>query len=204
MMMSIIRSMIKTHLMFFTKTKVWERDGKTNKFFSSSSSVVLRRRSTTNNERKTDRHSFFFFFFSLFLPCTDERTKRRRSQGGKREAAFFIILLLKFVRAQKSVRISFRPVLSVVVALKDRRLSFRRRMWWEKKKYTHARARREKIRIYAIVPLSAMISSSSSESTSIVVVICDESSNRCKSPIRLSLLFCRKFFLFVHFLFWGV
>ena len=68
----------------------------------------------------------------------------------------------------------------------------------EKEVYT--RARREKIRICAIVPLSAMISSSSSESTSIVAVICDESSNRCKSPIRLSLL-CGEFFLFVHFLF---
>jgi len=43
------------------------------------------------------------------------------------------------------------------------------------KEEEHTRARREKIRICAIVPLSAMISSSSSESTSIVAVIfCDE------------------------------
>ena len=132
-MMSIIRSMIKTRRCFSRKQKFRERDEKTNKFFSSSSSssvVLRRRRSTTNNERRqTDRQilSSLSLSLSLFLPFTDERTKRRRSQGGKREAAFIIILLLKFVRAQKSVRISFRPVLSVVVALKDRRLSFRRR-----------------------------------------------------------------------------
>ena len=46
------------------------------------------------------------------------------------------------------------------------------------KEEEHTRARREKIRICAIVPLSAMISSSSSESTSIVAVVCEkESSN---------------------------
>ena len=48
----------------------------------------------------------------------------------------------------------------------------------EREKEVYICARREKIRICAIVPLSAMISSSSSESTSIVAVVCEkESSN---------------------------
>ena len=93
------------------------------------------------------------------------------------------VLFSKFLRAQKRVRISFRPkvLLSVVFALKkDRRLSFRRSSnVMREKEEEHTRARREKIRICAIVPLSAMISSSSSESTSIVAVIMwSESSNR--------------------------
>ena len=88
---------------------------------------------------------------SLFLPCTYERRTRRRSQEDKQKKMLFArsrlhVLFSKFLRAQKRVRISFRPkvLLSVVVfALKkDRRLSFRRssNVTREKKKYTYARA----------------------------------------------------------------
>ena len=87
---------------------------------------------------------------SLFLPCTHERTfTRRRRQEDKQKKMLFArsrlnVLFSKFLRAQKRVRISFRPkvLLSVVFALKkDRRLSFRRssNVMREKKKYTRAR-----------------------------------------------------------------
>ena len=146
-MMSIIRSMIKTR----RKQKFRERDEKTN--FSlllllllCLSFYVLRRSTTDNERRQTDILSS-----SLFLPRTRERTfTRRRSQEDKQKKMLFArsrlhVLFSKFLRAQKRVRISFRPkVVSVVVfALKkDRRLSFRRSsnvMTREKKKYTRAR-----------------------------------------------------------------
>jgi len=87
---------------------------------------------------------------SLFLPRTHERTfTRRRSQEDKQKKMLFArsrlnVFFSKFLRAQKRVRISFRPkvLLSVVFALKkDRRLSFRRssNVMREKKKYTRAR-----------------------------------------------------------------
>ena len=146
-MMSIIRSMIKTLL---RKQKFRERDEKTN--FSlllllllCLSFYVLRRSTTDNERRQTDILSS-----SLFLPRTHERTfTRRRSQEDKQKKMLFArsrlhVLFSKFLRAQKRVRISFRPkVVSVVFALKkDRRLSFRRSsnvMTREKKKYTRAR-----------------------------------------------------------------
>ena len=143
-MMSIIRSMIKTR----RKQKFRERDEKTN--FSLlllllCLSFYVLRRSTPDNEKKILSSSSS----SLFLPCTHERTfTRRRSQEDKQKKMLFArsrlnVLFSKFVRAQKRVRISFRPkVLSVVFALKkDRRLSFRRssNVKREKKKYTYAR-----------------------------------------------------------------
>ena len=144
MMMSIIRSMIKTR----RKQKFRERDEKTN--FSllllllCLSFYVLRRSTTDNERRQTDILSS-----SLFLPRTHERTfTRRRSQEDKQKKMLFArsrlnVLFSKFLRAQKRVRISFRPkVVSVVFALKkDRRLSFRRssNVKREKKKYTYAR-----------------------------------------------------------------
>ena len=145
-MMSIIRSMIKTR----RKQKFRERVEKTN--FSlllllllCLSFYVLRRSTTDNERRQTDILSS-----SLFLPRTHERTfTRRRSQEDKQKKMLFArsrlhVLFSKFLRAQKRVRISFRPkVVSVVFALKkDRRLSFRRSsnvMTREKKKYTRAR-----------------------------------------------------------------
>ena len=145
-MMSIIRSMIKTR----RKQKFRERDEKTN--FSlllllllCLSFYVLRRSTTDNERRQTDILSS-----SLFLPRTRERTfTRRRSQEDKQKKMLFArsrlhVLFSKFLRAQKRVRISFRPkVVSVAFALKkDRRLSFRRSsnvMTREKKKYTRAR-----------------------------------------------------------------
>ena len=146
-MMSIIRSMIKTR----RKQKFRERDEKTN--FSllllllCLSFYVLRRSTTKNERRQTDILSSSSS--SLFLPRTHERTfTRRRSQEDKQKKMLFArsrlnVLFSKFVRAQKRVRISFRPkVLSVVFALKkDRRLSFRRssNVKREKKKYTYAR-----------------------------------------------------------------
>ena len=52
------------------------------------------------------------------------------------------------------------------------------------------------MRIHALVPRSAMISSSSSESTSIEVVIYDDESNtRSRRPIRLSLFSSAESFL---------
>ena len=150
MMMSIIRSMIKTLL---RKQKFRERDEKTN--FSllllllCLSFYVLRRSTTKNERRQTDILSSSSS--SLFLPRTHERTfTRRRSQEDKQKKMLFArsrlnVLFSKFLRAQKRVRISFRPkvLLSVVFALKkDRRLSFRRssKVTRERKKYTHARA----------------------------------------------------------------
>ena len=142
MMMSIIRSMIKTR----RKQKFRERDEKTNFSLLLCLSFYVLRRSTTDNERRqTDILSS-----SLFLPRTHERTfTRRRSQEDKQKKMLFArsrlhVLFSKFLRAQKRVRISFRPkVVSVVFALKkDRRLSFRRSsnvMTREKKKYTRAR-----------------------------------------------------------------
>jgi hypothetical protein len=133
MMMSIIRSMIKTRRCFSRKQKFRERDEKTNKFFSSSSSssvVLRRRRSTTNNERRqTDRQilsslSLSLSFFRLQMRGRKEEVKKTNAKLLFARSRRF--LFSKFVRAQ-SVRILFCPVLSVVFALKDRRLSFRRR-----------------------------------------------------------------------------
>ena len=166
--------------------------------------------SSIDNQQRKKKDRFFLLLLLSYFRLRMRGRRRRGSQDDKREAAFrtkpFSLIILKVrSRAQKSVRILLRPVvLSVVFALKDRRLSFRRRMWWEKKKYT--RARREKIRICAIVPLSAMISSSSSESTSIEVIIYDDESNtRSRRPLRLSLSsLLPKVFCFVHFLLWSV
>ena len=104
--------------------------------------------SIDNQQRKKDNK---ILSSSLFLPCTDERTKRRRSQEDKRETAFrtkpwcFIIILLKFVRAQKRVRILFCPALSVVSRRSPPFLSSSSNvMMREKEVYTRAR---EKIRI---------------------------------------------------------
>jgi len=103
--------------------------------------------SIDNQQRKKDNK---ILSSSLFLPCTDERTKRR-SQEDKRETAFrtkpwcFIIILLKFVRAQKRVRILFCPALSVVSRRSPPFLSSSSNvMMREKEVYTRAR---EKIRI---------------------------------------------------------
>ena len=103
MMMSIIRSMIKTR----RKQKFRERVEKTN--FSlllllllCLSFYVLRRSTTDNERRQTDILSS-----SLFLPRTHERTfTRRRSQEDKQKKMLFArsrlnVLFSKFLRAQK-------------------------------------------------------------------------------------------------------
>ena len=159
-------------------------------FFVCRFTFYVDRQPTTKEDRQT-----FFLLLSFFRVHMKGRPEEevKKTNAKMLFARSRRVLFSKFVRAQ-SVRISFRPVLSVVFALKDRRLSFRRRMWWEKKKYT--RARREKIRIHAIVPRSAMISSSSSESTSIEAVIYDDESNtRSRRPIRLSLFSSAESFL---------
>ena len=131
-MMSIIRSMIKTRRCFSRKQKFRERDEKPTNFplllLLCLSFYVVDRQPTT----KEDRHSFFFFF-SLSLSFFRLQT-RGRKEVKKTNAKLLLfarsrrVLFSKFVRAQKSVRILFCPVvLSVVFALKDRRLSFRRR-----------------------------------------------------------------------------
>ena len=106
MMMSIIRSMIKTLL---RKQKFRERDEKTN--FSllllllCLSFYVLRRSTTKNERRQTDILSSSSS--SLFLPRTHERTfTRRRSQEDKQKKMLFArsrlnVLFSKFLRAQK-------------------------------------------------------------------------------------------------------
>ena len=75
MMMSIIRSMIKTR----RKQKFRERDEKTNFSLLLCLSFYVLRRSTTKNER---RHSFFFFFFfslsSVYIREEDQKKKSRR------------------------------------------------------------------------------------------------------------------------------
>ena len=107
---------------------------------------VVDRQPTT----KEDRHSFFFFFslsLSLFLPLTDERSKRSR-EDDKREAAAFRTkpsrIILKVRSSSEERSILFCPVvLSVVFALKDRRLSlFRRRVECDemREKEVHTRA----------------------------------------------------------------
>ena len=131
----------------------------------------------------TDRHSFFFSLSSAYT--REDFYQKKKSRRQTEEDAFRtkpssrVILKVpsssgarsNFVSPKSGVR-CFRsqerspPFLSSVVECDD-----------EREKEVHTRARREKIRICAIVPLSAMISSSSSESTSIVAVIfCDESS----------------------------
>ena len=180
MMMSIIRSMIKTLL---RKQKFRERDEKTN--FSllllllCLSFYVLRRSTTKNERRQTDilssssSLSFFRVHTRGLLPEEEvKKTNRRRcfsheavltcySQSSfelRRERSNFVSPKSVGVRCFRSQERS-PPFLSSVLECDER----------EKEVYT--RARREKIRICAIVPLSAMISSSSSESTSIVAVI---------------------------------
>ena len=172
--------MIKTLL---RKQKFRERDEKTN--FSllllllCLSFYVLRRSTTT----KEDRQTFFLLlsFFRVHMRGRPEeevkKTNRRRcfsheavltcySQSSfelRRERSNFVSPKSVGVRCFRSQERS-PPFLSSVVECDD-----------EREKEVHTRARREKIRICAIVPLSAMISSSSSESTSIVAVIfCDE------------------------------
>ena len=207
-MMSIIRSMIKTLL---RKQKFRERDEKTNFSLLLCLSFYVLRRSTTTKE---DRQTFFLLlsFFRVHMRGRPEeevkKTNRRRcfsheavltcySQSSfelRRERSNFVSPKSVGVRCFRSQERS-PPFLSSVLECDER------------EKEVYICARREKIRICAIVPLSAMISSSSSESTSIVAVIfCDESSNRCESlPLRLSLLFCRRtFFCVVQFLFFGV
>lgn len=181
-------------------------------FFVCRFTFYVDRQPTTKEDRQT-----FFLLLSFFrvhmrglLPEEEvKKTNRRRcfsheavltcySQSSfelRRERSNFVSPKSVGVRCFRSQERS-PPFLSSVVECDD-----------EREKEVHTRARREKIRICAIVPLSAMISSSSSESTSIVAVIfCDESSNRCESlPLRLSLLFCRRtFFCVVQFLFLGV
>ena len=177
MMMSIIRSMIKTR----RKQKFRERDEKTNFSLLLCLSFYVLRRSTTKNERRqTDILSSSSS--SLFLPCLHMRgllpeeevkkTNRRRcfsheavltcySQSSfelRRERSNFVSPKSVVVRCFRSQERS-PPFLSSVVECDER------------EKEVYICARREKIRIHAIVPLSAMISSSSSESTSIVAVI---------------------------------
>ena len=139
-MMSITRSMIKTR----RKQKFRERDEKTN--FSlllllCLSFYVLRRSTTTKEDRQT-----FFLLLLLLLSFFRVHTRGGPEEEVKKTNAKLLFarsrrfLFSKFVRAQ-SVRILFCPVLSVVFALKDRRLSFRRssNVMREKKKYTRAR-----------------------------------------------------------------
>jgi len=115
---------------------------------------------------------FFFFFVCRFTFYVDRQQRKKtfflllllllsffrvHTRGGPEEEvkktnakmlfarSRLNVLFSKFLRAQKRVRISFRPkvLLSVVFALKkDRRLSFRRssKVTRERKKYTHARA----------------------------------------------------------------
>lgn len=172
--------MIKTLL---RKQKFRERDEKTN--FSllllllCLSFYVLRRSTTTKEDRQT-----FFLLLSFFrvhmrglLPEEEvKKTNRRRcfsheavltcySQSSfelRRERSNFVSPKSVGVRCFRSQERS-PPFLSSVLECDER------------EKEVYICARREKIRICAIVPLSAMISSSSSESTSIVAVIfCDE------------------------------
>ena len=83
--------------------------------------------------KKKDRFFLLLLLLSFFRLRRMRGRRRGGSQDDKREAAFrtkpFSLIILKVrSRAQKSVRILLRPVvLSVVFALKDRRLSFRRR-----------------------------------------------------------------------------
>ena len=172
MMMSIIRSMIKTR----RKQKFRERDEKTNfSLLLCLSFYVLRRSTTTKEDRQT-----FFLLLSFFrvhmrglLPEEEvKKTNRRRcfsheavltcySQSSfelRRERSNFVSPKSVGVRCFRSQERS-PPFLSSVLECDER------------EKEVYICARREKIRICAIVPLSAMISSSSSESTSIVAVI---------------------------------
>ena len=87
MMMSIIRSMIKTRRCFSRKQKFRERDEKPTNFslllLLCLSFYVVDRQPTTKEEREILSSSL-----SLFLPFTDERTKRSQ-EDDKREAAAF-------------------------------------------------------------------------------------------------------------------
>ena len=131
---------------------------------------------------KEDRQTFFLLlsFFRVHMRGRPEeevkKTNRRRcfsheavltcySQSSfelRRERSNFVSPKSVGVRCFRSQERS-PPFLSSVLECDER------------EKEVYICARREKIRICAIVPLSAMISSSSSESTSIVAVIfCDE------------------------------
>ena len=96
-------------------------------FFVCRFTFYVDRQPTTKEDRQT------FFLLLLLLSFFRVHMKGRPEEEVKKTNAKMLfarsrrVLFSKFVRAQ-SVRISFRPVLSVVFALKDRRLSFRRRM----------------------------------------------------------------------------
>jgi len=166
--------MIKTLL---RKQKFRERDEKTNFSLLLCLSFYVLRRSTTDNERRFFLLLLLLSFFRVhtrgLLPEEEvKKTNRRRcfsheavltcySQSSfelRRERSNFVSPKSVGVRCFRSQERS-PPFLSSVLECDER------------EKEVYICARREKIRICAIVPLSAMISSSSSESTSIVAVI---------------------------------